>query len=122
MTSDCLVQAVVVPDEGVGFVTIRFTLVDMDSDPIDLTVEISMNGKRWYPATVSGDTPLTGLPSSADGVEGGILWDSLDLGFRGAGGFIRLTPRTRRGEVRESPSRSPATTTSAKRRGGSIST
>jgi hypothetical protein len=92
VTSDCLVMAAAVPDEGMGFVTVRFTLVDPDSDPIDLAVEISMNGKHWYPATVAKDASLTGLPSSPGGVEGTILWDSLDLGFRGAGGFLRFIP------------------------------
>lgn len=89
--SNSAVTDVIVPAALAGDATIRFTLVDPESDPIDLRVEYSPDdGWSWFAATVS--TPLSGLPSSPTGVEGTLTWDSLDLGFRGQEGILRLTP------------------------------
>ncbi|MCG8417306.1 MAG: hypothetical protein MJE77_05095 [Proteobacteria bacterium] len=74
--------AIVFPTEVSGSVTIRVTVYDPESHPVDLEAEYSLDGGRtWSRATVPADM-LIGLPSSFEGVESVFSWDSLDLGFR----------------------------------------
>ncbi|MHC4953187.1 MAG: hypothetical protein ACYTGZ_04805 [Planctomycetota bacterium] len=76
-----------------GLVEVTFTLYQVDSEPINATVEYSIDNVNWHPATLPAGNPVTGLASSPDGVEHTVTWDSLDLGFRGQEGTLRVVPR-----------------------------
>ncbi len=88
------------PSTPSEYMDIRIVLVDEESDPVDVALEVSFDsGVTWWAGTVTDGTSLTDLPSSEDGVESHLEWDVIaDLGFRFEGSaIVRVTPSDRAG-------------------------
>ena len=85
--------AVAVPATVNGAVEIRFTIAHPDSDPLDIEVQYSIDDVHWHAATLNAQDAVLGLSSSSDGIEYTVTWDSMDLGFRGQAGSVRVVPR-----------------------------
>lgn len=77
-------------------VPVDFTLGDAESNPISITVEVSLDGgTSWGPATPGyGNGSLSGLTSSPGGTPHTFLWNSVDDGA-GIGGLTNVTVRLR---------------------------
>jgi hypothetical protein len=93
------VRAVEVPATPAGDVALRVTVADADALPVDLAIEVSLDGgQSWRAGTLATGARATGLATSLAGVRHELLWDSLaDAGFRAMpNARLRVTP-TRQG-------------------------
>lgn len=77
-----------------GDVAVDFLLLDLDSDPIDILVEYSIDlGITFWVATLTPSSITTGLASSPTGSAHSIDWDSAaDIGTGAMTAIIRVTP------------------------------
>ncbi|MCZ6690274.1 MAG: NHL repeat-containing protein [Planctomycetota bacterium] len=87
-----------------GNVALRYGIVDVESNAVDITVEFSTLGGAqgtFQPATdagiASGSDGTTGLSSSADGIDHTFVWNSVvdlvGLGVKNDEVVVRMTPR-----------------------------
>lgn len=64
-----------------GNITITYSIVDVQQDPISITVEYSLDGgSNWAAAVSAGGDGLTDLTSSGVGVQHTYIWDSVSNG------------------------------------------
>ncbi|MDP2898232.1 MAG: FG-GAP-like repeat-containing protein [bacterium] len=77
-----------------GNVTISYTLVDHNADPVSIKVYYSEDGHNWYRATPAAGTETSNLASSRQGVSHTFVWNSAaDLRHtRHDAVRIRITP------------------------------
>ena len=95
VNSNSSISAIVLPNQISGDVEVRVTVIDPESDPIDLEIDISLDlGQTWLPGRVLDDGSLLGLASSSVGVESSFFWNTLaDLGFHQDGpALLRILP------------------------------
>ncbi|MCA8977348.1 MAG: hypothetical protein KDC98_21680 [Planctomycetes bacterium] len=88
--------ALTFPADPKGDVPLQITLVDAESDAVDLVLEFSLgSGASWRPAHVVAGQVTSDLAATPGGTVATILWDSLrDLGFRPVSARLRARPLT----------------------------
>jgi hypothetical protein len=66
-----------IPDESSGDISVDYTLMDLEGDDVNITVEYSTNGQDFYSATmgVGGDGTIL-LSSSREGTSHVFVWNS----------------------------------------------
>jgi hypothetical protein len=66
-----------IPDESSGDIFVEYILRDLEGDDVNITVEYSMNGQSFYPASMgAGGDGATLLSSSREGTSHIFVWDS----------------------------------------------
>ncbi|MCR4316472.1 MAG: FG-GAP-like repeat-containing protein [Planctomycetes bacterium] len=76
------ITGLALPDILKGDIRFGFTLADTHSDPVVLTVDYSLDGTTFFPATPRVGTATTGISSSSSGTTVEFFWNSIaDLGY-----------------------------------------
>ncbi len=90
--SSAYVQFVKANQIDVNLYQIRFTAVDIESDPVWILLEYQHRGEpMWHPVEISGQTGKIGpFPSSPEGIDGSFDWDTSSLPFDNRDIVLRL--------------------------------